>query len=667
MESHFHLQSLIGYFSEHATLALAAVFAASFLEAVAVIGTVIPGSTVAFAGGMLIGLKVIDPWVTGGVAVLGAVLGDGLSYWIGHRYRDSIRSLWPISRHPELFDRGQAYFAAHGGKSVFLARFLGPLRAIVPVIAGMSNMRAPQFYAMNILSAFGWAVVHLVPGVLFGASLQIAGAMSTRLVVLLALVAVVVWLVLFVTRVGVRIAWPYVRTLQTRILLHATGRPGVLARLVLPLVDPARRESVPLLVAATLLIGGAWLFLGVVEDIVNNDTLVRVDRSIYEALQAIRTGWVDDVMVTITALGSAYVTVAVIAAVALWLAARRHWQTLAYWLAAVAFAELLVVALKYGLERRRPDTHYASVDPYSFPSGHAALSIVVYGFLAFLLGYHKPAWQKLALAVPAVTIPALVAFSRLYLGVHWFSDVIASIGLGLSWIGLLCIAYIHHVHEKPVRTLPMAIVVFTTFAFFGTVYAHRYHERDLGRYAKTTTIRVMALGDWIGHDWQTLPAARVEFRGEHEEPFSIQWVASEERLRSALAAADWRGPADWASAASLLWLIPATPIADLPVLPKLHQGQIATLTFLHSVDARTRNVIRLWHLADVTVDSAQTEPLWAGILTEEREQTEFHLAATARTSADNASALESLAAALRSQGLIVDERALGGRPVLLVR
>lgn len=137
------MQSLIDYLSAHPHIALAAVFAASLLEALAVIGTVIPGSTIVFAGGVLIGLQVIGPWSTAVLAVTGAILGDGISYWLGHRYHERIRIMWPMSRYPALFDRGQAYFDRNGGRSVFLGRFLGPLRAIVPVIAGMSNMPPP--------------------------------------------------------------------------------------------------------------------------------------------------------------------------------------------------------------------------------------------------------------------------------------------------------------------------------------------------------------------------------------------------------------------------------------------------------------------------------------------------------------------------------------------
>ncbi|MBC7618564.1 MAG: DedA family protein, partial [Candidatus Saccharibacteria bacterium] len=144
------MQDLIDFFSQHPALALGAVFAASLLESVAVIGTVIPGSTVVVAGGILIGLRVLNPWWVAGLAVIGAILGDGFSYWLGHRYHDRLREWWPLRAHPAMFERGQAYFAVHGGKSVFLGRFLGPLRAIVPVVAGMSDMPVLRFTVVNV-------------------------------------------------------------------------------------------------------------------------------------------------------------------------------------------------------------------------------------------------------------------------------------------------------------------------------------------------------------------------------------------------------------------------------------------------------------------------------------------------------------------------------------
>ena len=125
---------------------------------------------------------------------MGAIAGDGMSFWLGGRYKERIVQMWPFSKHPEVLEAGQRFFRKQGAKSVVLARFIGPLRAIVPVVAGMLGMPPVRFYAMNVLSALLWAPAHILPGVVFGASVLLAGAVSFRLVVILALLVCIVWL-----------------------------------------------------------------------------------------------------------------------------------------------------------------------------------------------------------------------------------------------------------------------------------------------------------------------------------------------------------------------------------------------------------------------------------------------------------------------------------------
>ena len=663
-----HLQSLIDYFAAHAQLALAAIFLASFLEAVAVIGTIVPGSSVVFAGGVLIGLLVLDPWLAAAAAILGAIIGDGISYWLGHRYRDAIGSIWPLRKHPALLARGHAYFALHGGKSIFLGRFLGPVRAIVPVIAGMAGMSPAHFYAMNVLSAIVWAAAHLVPGALFGASLQLAGAMSSRLLALVALVIVSLWLLAAIVRALIRWGLPHLDRLRGRVFARASAATGPLARALLPLLDPARRESLALLVSAAFLVGGAWLFLGVVEDVVTNDSLVDVDRSLYTWLQGVRTDWGDALMVTLTELGSAAVLIPVIAAVALWLALTRRLRTLAYWVGAAVVAELLVTALKFALGRARPDTAYAAVDTFALPSGHAALNFVVYGFLAFLLGNGKPGWQQTGFALSAAVFSLLVAFSRLYLGAHWFSDVVASFGLGLAWIALLSIAYLHHVRERPLRATPVLLIVVTTLALVGGSYAETHYANDLALYAKPAVMRALRFDAWQGGEWRTLSAARAEIGGQVEEPLSVQWAATPEAVERALAGAGWQAPAAWTSDAALLWLLPSTPIGELPVLPKFHRGQAPALTLIRPADARTRTVLRLWRVAEVSGvgPAGASVPLLTGILTLERSRPELGLIETARTVSGAVTPDEALADALRDAHVSVVTRDTGQGKTLLV-
>lgn len=101
-------------------------------------------------------------------AILGAILCDGLSYWIGHRHREPLLRGWPFAARPGLLARGQAFIARFGVPAIALARFVPGVRAVVPVVAGMFGMRPLPFYAANIASAALWAPAHILPGALLG-------------------------------------------------------------------------------------------------------------------------------------------------------------------------------------------------------------------------------------------------------------------------------------------------------------------------------------------------------------------------------------------------------------------------------------------------------------------------------------------------------------------
>jgi undecaprenyl-diphosphatase len=97
-------------------------------------------------------------------AVIGAVLGDTVSFWIGHRFGPGIARVWPFTRSPELLPSGIRFFARHGGKSVFIGRFFGPVRAVIPLAAGVMRMQRGRFWLANVTSALVWAPMLLFAG-----------------------------------------------------------------------------------------------------------------------------------------------------------------------------------------------------------------------------------------------------------------------------------------------------------------------------------------------------------------------------------------------------------------------------------------------------------------------------------------------------------------------
>jgi membrane protein DedA with SNARE-associated domain len=160
------LDPFIAFVSAHAWLAYLTLFLAALLEAVPVVGAVVPGSTTILALSALVpGGELKLQWVLL-AAALGAVLGDGSAFWIGHRQQREILNTWPLTSYPRVIEESETFFHRFGTWAVFFARFVPPIRAFVPVTAGALGMQPGRFYAVNIPAILVWAPAHVLPGVL---------------------------------------------------------------------------------------------------------------------------------------------------------------------------------------------------------------------------------------------------------------------------------------------------------------------------------------------------------------------------------------------------------------------------------------------------------------------------------------------------------------------
>jgi membrane protein DedA with SNARE-associated domain len=182
MTSYF--SALVDFVSEHPHYTYSAVFLLALSEAIPVVGTVVPGST------LIIGICAIatgayaNPWILLIAATVGAIVGDGLSFWLGQRYHQEILGSWPLNRYPQLIVRSKSFITRYGAASVFLARFTAVVRAFVPLVSGILRMSPRQFYAANVLSALAWAPVHVFSGVLLAMALRLTGASAEQLTIL---------------------------------------------------------------------------------------------------------------------------------------------------------------------------------------------------------------------------------------------------------------------------------------------------------------------------------------------------------------------------------------------------------------------------------------------------------------------------------------------------
>lgn len=170
MKSYLH--DLIALVSLHADWAYAAVFVAALLEAIPIVGSLIPGSTI------IVGLSALVP---GGslrlapvllAAIAGALIGDGLAYLVGRRSQREVLTAWPLSKYPSVVSRSEEFFHRYGTLAVFLARLFAPVRALIPITAGALGMPPQRFFPVNAAAILVWAPAHILPGVLAGSAAE---------------------------------------------------------------------------------------------------------------------------------------------------------------------------------------------------------------------------------------------------------------------------------------------------------------------------------------------------------------------------------------------------------------------------------------------------------------------------------------------------------------
>lgn len=603
-----HLWSeIVGWVGLHPLMAYLLVFVISLSESLALIGLLVPGTAMMIGIGALAGSGALSLSITLLTAMAGAIAGDGISYWLGRHYHQEIKTLWPFRSHPQLITRGELFFNRHGGKSVLLGRFVGPVRPVIPLIAGMLDMPMRHFFGVNFLSAIGWAFAYLLPGALLGGSLTLVNAVSARLSILLLLLLLSGWLIFWLSQ----------------------KMFNLLSRL-----EPKREQRLLLLLSLLFFLAGG-LFLGVLEDVLTLDPLVRADQSIYQFLQSLRTPWGNQLLIGITELGDSVMNLFFLFAVLAALLFRRLYRPASYWLIAACGGATLVQIFKWLVHKPRPIAIYQGVSSWSFPSGHTTMSVVLFGFLAILLLREIPQrWRWLPLAV-AIGSSLLIAFSRLYLGAHWLSDVLGGLSLGWAWVALLGIFYLRQ-QSQPFHPRLVLIPLLLTLVIAGGWHIGRRHQTDMLRYQPQQELQNISFQNWLNNGWEKLPAWRVDLAGEQEQPLTLQFAGSLQELKSWLEKRDWQQVTTFPAQSLLNALLPQPDIRQLPLLPQLADGQREQLLLVLNQPGK-RLILRLWPSGfrlqegtPVWLGSVETQQAvaTAGLLTLPRGQKDFDSART---------------------------------------
>ncbi|MFV1973810.1 MAG: VTT domain-containing protein, partial [Thiohalobacterales bacterium] len=600
------LQEVLTWISQHPMLSGLSIFVISLLESLVVVGLLIPGAFLLFGVGALIATGALQLYPTLAWTITGALAGDGISFLIGRHYHQRLRVVWPFNRYPALVNRGIDFFHRHGGKSVFMARFVGPVRPIVPAIAGMMDMPVTRFLLVDTIASILWAPAYILPGMVFGASLGLAAEVAGRLVVLLLIVAGVTWLCVELVRLVGRLVQPRVSTAMER-LLHWSRHHPLVKPLAGSLLDPGHPEARGLAILSVLFFITLWLLLLILRQVLHGDFMGDTDNYVHHFMLELRTPHIYQANVFLTLLGDQVLLALVVVAGSLWLLWKGCSKAAFHWIAVYVSAGIMTWLLKVSAQIARPDEFYGG---YSFPSAHTAMSLAVYGFLALLIARELPIKRRwLPYSVAGLLVTA-IAFSRLYLGVHWLSDILGGASLGLAWVALIGIAYDRHPAPRlPVKRFLAVTVVVLVVA--GSWQVEQNYRQNLEYFARPVDTRTLTLAEWQAQGWRALPVYRIDIEGLNEQPMNIQWAGSLRYLEQLLAAQGWQ-PAPPIGASSLMnWLVSEPDIAKLPILPQVHDGQHHELLQVFRRDGMERlTVLRLWPANVEISDSGM--PLWLG-------------------------------------------------------
>ena len=372
----------------------------AFLESLAFAGIFVPGVALLFLGATLAGQQGIELNALLISAFAGAVLGDGLSFIAGRYLAQPVRRMPIIRNHPEWLSKGENFFARYGIISIVIGRFIGPIRPVVPFVAGTCQMKPLAYFPLNLASALIWSPVYIIPGYLTGVAAE-----------------------------NISINWPLlIETLiiiGAMLLIFSTSHKW--------LTDNKHSLTAPLVALLTASASfSALLFIQTTQ------TLEQWNQETFTLLHPTNNSFghlIKDIAGLITSLGDSLLVFSAGAVICFWLY-RYSSKTLMFTFAALlvsgkAFNSLLKIIFA---NPRPPSGQHLST--FSFPSGHSSAASTLFLLCAVIFAYGYTTAARRWIYLSAACIAALVALSRVVLGVHWPLDVITGFIEGIIFAAI---------------------------------------------------------------------------------------------------------------------------------------------------------------------------------------------------------------------------------------
>lgn len=421
-----------------------AIFLISFFEALVFAGSFIPGTPIILFYGFLASVGYFNVGDLFILAVAGAVAGDAVSFYLGTKSRNLFHEK-NFLLNTKYLEKSQRFFEKYGDKSIFWSRFVAVIKPFIPFTAGVAGMNVKKFAFWNVFSALVWASSHLAAGYFFGGAFRVIETWTTRFGIFILVSAIFFWFLWFAIKKGERAleytvsfvhstGWSLVNSFPVRWFYHQFPKTYVF------LAKRFNSNSFwgwPFtLLVSSLFIVSLSLF-SLVKNILVSSPVVFLDTKIENILVVFRDSFLVKFFLWVTALGEYQVIISVvlITTALFWLWQKRFYIVSLY--VTVIGSTASAYLAKIFINRSRPGGEIPVFTEhfFSFPSGHATVIIALLGFLTYCVWRNFKTWKiRVNSFFLASAIIILVGFSRLYLGVHFLSDVLGGYLMGFFWL-----------------------------------------------------------------------------------------------------------------------------------------------------------------------------------------------------------------------------------------
>ncbi len=614
-------------------------FLAAFLDTTLGISLIIPGSFILFLLGILSATGHFDVHTLIGFSVAGTLLSDSLNYYQGKRYGSQRQK--PQGRLFKLIDMEQTrlFVKTYGLKGLLFGRVIPGTKEKTAFIAGNSDISKTGFMLCDFSGAIGWVLICLLSGYFFAHSANLAELWLSRAGLFIPFASAFVFFMLvlkwIVIKKGERLlhlahnilhALKIMAIKNKRMISWAKQHPGLIT-FISARMDSAVFTGRPLSIFILAFLYVTALFAGIVEDFITSDAITAADIRIAYLFYLFRNDTLTTFFTWITLLGKAEI-IAVVVTTSIAILFVWHKKYLIYPFLVSTLGSLSFTWLgKLAFQRARPEFAVYLENSFSFPSGHATIAVAIYGFLGYLFVRSTHDWShKVNIFFATAVLALLLGFSRVYLGVHYISDIWSGYLVGAMWLimGVTLSEWLRHTSSA--RSVRLAtskkrfitvVLVISALLFYGAFASH-YHPPLLSPPVKSALV--------ITEDSRIFKTEQLKYTedliGRKQEPISFIFRAADNQtLISALQKTGWAliDQADISSfAGSIRSLISKEAYPAAPIYPSFWDARIQDFAFRKLTNAnwlKDSHYLKIWH---TNYKSPDEKELYVGMVSADK-------------------------------------------------